>query len=397
MKLSERVNHLSISPTRRYQGLAREMESKGREVLKLSIGQPDLYARDEYFEALANLPHGRVGYPQAVGEDSMRNAQCAYYKRCGISYAPNEIFVTAGATQGIEFTLSSVCDPGDAVMLIEPFYPNYSMITHMLGIEVCAVTARVENNYEVPSEEELEAAYKENIRAMLFSNPGNPTGRVYSRDELQRLVNFAKRHDLFIISDEVYRELNFKDEPFISLYDFEEIRDQLVLIDSASKKYAVCGARIGTLAVKNPDLQLALTKLCQMNLGTSHAEQEAVAALASLDDRYFDGIREIFRERRDELNDGLSRMVDIAFSHPEGAFYTLVKLPVKNAEDFVVWLLKEFSVDNETVLLTPAENFYHTPGAGIDEVRISYCVDKEKLSRAVSILDAALEMYPDRK
>lgn len=395
MKLSNRIEQLAISPTRRYLGLAQEVEAAGTRVLRLSIGQPDIAAPNEYFEALGQLTRGTVPYPPAMGIPAMRKAQSDYYKKYGIDYAPEEIFITTGATEGITFAIQALCDPGDAIMLIEPFYTNYGMIAQMQDVETVAITTSVHDNYSLPSLETFESLYSDNLRAILFANPGNPTGRVYTEEELQIIVDFALKHDLYVISDEVYREFNFTERPFVSMYDFEEIRDHLFLIDSASKKYALCGARVGSIATKNEYLKEAMVKLSQMRLGCPHAEQVAVAKLINLDDRYFDGVRELYRNRRDALREALEAVGTLEFSEPEGAFYTMIRLPVKNAEDYVVWLLKNFSIDHETVLLTPASGFYKTPGAGIDEVRVSYCVDADILRRAIHIVAEGLKEYPN--
>lgn len=396
MNLSHRIEQLAISPTRRYLGLAQEVEASGTRVLRLSIGQPDIPAPNEYFEALGDLTRGTVPYPNAMGVPAMRKAQSDYYKQYDIDYSPDEIFITTGATEGITFAMQAVCDPGDSILLIEPYYTNYGMIAQMQDVETVAITTGVHDNYALPSLDSFEALYNERMRAILFSNPGNPTGRIYTQEELQTIVDFALKHDLYIISDEVYREFNFTDRPYVSMYDFEEIRDHLFLIDSASKKYALCGARVGSIATKNPALQEAMVKLCQMRLGCPHAEQMAVSKLINLDERYFDGVRELYRNRRDALREALEEAGTLQFSEPEGAFYTMIRLPVKSAEDYVVWLLKNFVIDNETVLLTPASGFYKTPGAGIDEVRISYCVDADILRRAIHIVAEGLKVYPDR-
>lgn len=397
MNIAKRVKELPVSPTRRYLGMAKAAEERGVKVIRLSIGQPDLPTPREYFEALKQIPEGTVRYPNATGIEEMRKAQQAYYARYGIQYAADDIFVTGGAMEGIRFAITATCNPDDAMLLIEPFYTNYQMITHLFGVHVRAVTARAEDNYTIPDESVFEAQYDKNVRAILLSNPCNPNGRVYRREELETIVHFAKKHDLVVISDEVYREFNFTPHPFISLYEFEEIRDQLILLDSASKKYAACGTRIGTAATSNTELKQAFAKLCQMNLGVSASEQSAVAALSRIDERYHEGVREIYRVRREAMLEVFREMPEIRYSEPEGAFYSLVKLPVDNAEKFIQWLLNDFSVDGETVLVTPAADFYYTPGLGDDEIRISYCVEKDDLVRALRIIQKGLAVYPGRK
>lgn len=397
MNVAKRVKELPVSPTRRYLGMAKAAEKRGLKVIRLSIGQPDLPTPREYFEALKQIPEGTVRYPNATGIDEMRTAQQAYYARYGINYSADDIFVTAGAMEGIRFAITAVCNPGDIMLLIEPFYTNYNMITHLFGVDVRAITTRAEDHYAIPDESAFEAQYDERMKAILLSNPCNPNGRVYRREELETIARFAKKHDLVIISDEVYREFNFTPHPFISFYELEDIRENLVLLDSASKKYAACGTRIGTAATSNTELKQAFTKLCQMNLGVSSTEQSAVAALSRVDERYHEGVREIYRSRREAMLHAFSKMKDIRYSEPEGAFYSLVKLPVDNAENFIQWLLNDFSVDGETVLVTPAADFYYTPGLGEDEIRISYCVEEDDLVRALRIIEKGLAVYPGRK
>lgn len=397
MKVSQRVSALPVSPTRRYLGLAKEAEGKGKHVLRLSIGQPDLQPPREYFEALAQIPEGRIPYPNASGLEELRVAQQRYYARHGIDFAPNEIFVTDGAMGAIEFSILATCDPGDVILLIEPFYSNYAMITHLTGVDFRTVTTKAEEDFVIPSEEAFEAQYCDGMKAILLSSPCNPTGRMYRRDELETIVRFAKKHDLIILADEVYREFYFVERPFVSFYEFLEIRPQLVLLDSASKKYAVCGARIGTASTHNKALQQSFAKLCQMRLGVSASEQQAVAALGNVDPRYHEGVREIYRTRRQVMLDAFSKMEGIRYSQPEGAFYSLVKLPVKNAEAFVQWMLTDFDCEGETVLLTPAGGFYSSSEHGQDEIRISYCVDEEELKRALRIVNEGLKAYPDKK
>ena len=271
------------------------------------------------------------------------------------------------------------------------------MITHLTGVDFRTVTTKAEEDFVIPSEETFEAQYCDGMKAILLSSPCNPTGRMYRRDELETIVRFAKKHDLIILADEVYREFYFVERPFVSFYEFPEIRPQLVLLDSASKKYAVCGARIGTASTHNKALQQSFAKLCQMRLGVSASEQQAVAALGNVDPRYHEGVREIYRTRRQVMLDAFSKMDGIRYSQPEGAFYSLVKLPVKNAEAFVQWMLTDFDCEGETVLLTPAGGFYSSSEHGQDEIRISYCVDEEELKRALHIVNEGLKAYPDKK
>lgn len=292
------------------------------------------------------------------------------------------------------FSLLTLCDVGDAVVLAEPFYTNYKLVADLYGLDIQVVKTSIDNNYQIPSLEELESIITDKSKAILLANPGNPTGRVYTKDEMDRLVKVAKDHSLVIIADEVYREFNYTDRPFVSFASYADMDQQVILLDSASKKYAACGSRIGTLATKNKDIAASILKLCQMRLSAPTLEQFAVSSLHELDQSYFDDVAAKYDHRRRKLQAALEEIKDVQFSIPEGAFYTLVSLPMENAEDFVIWLLNDFEDNGETILPSPAEAFYATEGAGRNEIRISYCVSEDVLIRAVEILDKALDQYP---
>lgn len=396
MKLSKRTETLQVSPTRKFTQLASQMEKKGKKILRLSVGQPDIEAPSLFFQAMASYPKRTLPYPPSQGLEGLRQAQSDYYKQYGIDYTKEEIFITSGATEAIIFSILSLCDPKDSVLVIEPFYANYKLIANILGNPVYAIPTSIKNNYEIPSLEEMEKALKPDTKVLLFSNPSNPTGRIYSKEELDRLAAFALKHDLFIISDEVYRELNLSGHPFHSMAAYEELKDQLILLDSASKKYAVCGARIGSIASKNKELTKNLMKLCQMRIATATIEQYAVSkCMEELKEDYFQKVVQIYKKRKDLLNKRLKEL-HLAHSEPEGAFYTLVQLPVEDAEDFQTWLLEEFEDQNETILMAPALGFYLTENLGRDEVRISYCVEEKILERTMDILKIALEAYKNK-
>lgn len=395
--LADRVKNLKVSPTRRYSRLAEQVESNGTKVLKLSIGAPDLPAPELFFSSISSYPNKVMGYANSQGLKEMLQSQQKYYSKNNISFDLSEIFITSGAVEGIYFSLMSICDTSDNIIMLEPYYTNYGLITDVLGIDIHPVTTSIETNYSIPSLDILEKAVDGKTKAILISNPCNPTGRVYTKEELESIVQLAKKHNLVIISDEVYREFVFIDRKFISLYDFEEIREQLILLDSASKKYAVCAARIGSVATKNKEIASSVLKLCQMRLSAPTLEQYAVSSLINLDDSYFKNVSETYINRKNALENSLSKLPDIRFSTPEGAFYTLVTLPVEDADDFVVWTLTNFSDNNQTVLVTPSQDFYCTEGLGKNEIRISYCVNENVLIRSVELLDKALTVYPKSK
>lgn len=324
----------------------------------------------------------------------MLAAQKEYYQQRGLEFSESEIFVTVGAMEGIEFALLALCDPGDGVLLIAPFYSNYKLALDLYNIEIHEVTTHIEDNYAIPSVEEMKKSVKENTKAILLANPGNPTGRVYTQEEVDRIAQLAKERDLIIIADEVYREFNYTDRAFVSFGDIRELEEHVILIDSASKKYSACGSRIGTVATKNKEISGAIMKLCQKRLSAPTVDMYAIAALINLEDDYFDKVAHIYNERRLHLQKALEAVPDLTFSKPEGAFYTIVALPLEDADDFVIWMLNEFEDNGEVLLPTPAEGFYESEGSGKNEVRISYCVDEKILVRAVEILDKALDAYP---
>lgn len=396
MYLSKRIQALGVSPTRKYNQLAKEVEARGTRILRLSVGQPDLPAPELFFERIAHPKTHKLPYADSPGLADMRNAQSRYYAKKGLEFKPEEIFITTGATEALMFSMLTCCDPGDSFLLVEPFYTNYALLTGILGLNVDIVRTGIESNYEIPSVEEMEKSLTPSTRAILFANPGNPTGRVYTEEELDRLVELAVKHDLYIISDEVYREFNFSGRPFKSLAEYPEAAELLILLDSASKKYAACGARVGSIATKNKTLAAQFMKLCQMRLAAPTLDQWAVAGLVELPDSYFEEVDALYRRRKAVLAEALSRIEGVKYSNPEGAFYTLASLPVENADDFVVWTLSEFSDNGETFLPTPAEPFYLTPGAGKNEIRISYAVDEKVLTRACEIMAAALKAYRAR-
>lgn len=392
--LSERIQKLAVSPNRKFNPYAKAAQARGTKILALNIGQPDIDAPDLYFESMGNYPEKHLPYANSKGIQEMVDAQVDYYRKKGLGFNAEEIFVTMGAMEGIMFSLLTLCDVGDALVLIEPFYTNYKLVADLFGLETQIIKTTIENNYEIPSQEELESIVTDKSKAILLANPGNPTGRVYTKEEVDRLIKLAKDHNLVIIADEVYREFNYTDRDFVSFGSYADMDQQVILLDSASKKYAACGSRVGTLATKNIEIGASILKLCQMRLAAPSLEQFAVGALHVLDQSYFDEVAKTYDRRRKKLQEALAQIQDVKFSVPEGAFYTLVSLPLENAEDFVIWLLNEFEDQGETILPSPAEAFYATKGAGRNEIRVSYCVSEQVILRAVEILDKALDCYP---
>ena len=288
-------------------------------------------------------------------------------------------------------------DYGDEVITMEPFYTNYTSFVEMIGGKLVAIETNIEDNFKIPDIEKWEEKISDKTKAILVCSPSNPTGRVYRKEELDIIVELALKYDLFIISDEVYREFNYTDLPFISFADYENIQDNVILLDSMSKKYSQCGARIGSIASKNKEMMDNILKLCQARLAVSTLDQIGAGAMDIVDDEYVYENRRIYKRRRDVLGDRLKKIDNISSSNPEGAFYTMVRLPVDDAEKFSIWTVENVEVDGYTILLTPAEAFYKTKNKGKNEVRISYCIDEKLINKGIDVLEKALKEYPDLK
>ncbi|MDD7542902.1 MAG: pyridoxal phosphate-dependent aminotransferase [Peptoniphilaceae bacterium] len=401
MKFSNRVSALQESPIRKFGPMARETEEQGVEVIHLNIGQPDIPTPHDFLEAVRRFDVDVLAYQDSRGMKRTLETMQLYLHNYGLDFDLDEICITNGASEGLSFTMTILCDPGDSILCVEPFYTNYNSMAQAQGINIVTVTARAEDGFRIPSKEEIRKTIRSmetpsRLKAILLSSPANPTGRVYTREEMQTLVDIAVEQDLWIMADEVYREFNYTDRPFYSFMEFEEVRDRVILIDSISKKYSACGARIGSISSKNARFNAEIMKLCQMRLSVSTLDQIGAGAMDVVDDEYVYKNRRIYRERRNALQRRLNALEGVIAPVPEGAFYNIIKLPVENAEEFTKWTLQNVRVHNATVLMTPAESFYRTPGLGRDEVRISYCVSTEKIEQAMDILQKALEEYPGR-
>ncbi|MGX7092978.1 pyridoxal phosphate-dependent aminotransferase [Hutsoniella sourekii] len=394
MRFSQRVERMQNSPIRRLNDYAQAVREKGIQVIPLNIGQPDIETPKEFYEAVSNYDVSVLEYAHSRGIDQALKTTQLYLHNYGLDFELDELIITSGASEGLLFTFMALLDEGDEVLTIDPFYPNYDTFVKMAGGKLVAVHSRVETGFLMPEKTAFESALTDRTRAILLSSPGNPTGRVYTKAEIDRVVDFAKQHQLFVIADEVYREFNYTDRPFISFGDYPELAQQVILVDSISKKYSACGARIGSLASKNKQLMNHIMKLCQARLSVSTLDQVGAGAMDIVDDEYVYENRRIYQARRDLLSERLRAIPGILASEPEGAFYNIIQLPVEDAEDFIIWCLENIEVDNYTVLATPAEAFYTEAGQGKNEIRLSYCVNEEMINRAMDILELALEKYP---
>ncbi len=396
MKLSNRVTGMQESPVRKLVPIATRIKKEGKKVYHLNIGQPDIETPKVFMDAIHKMDTKVIAYSFSQGEPSLLNAISEYYKRSDINMEPGNILITNGGSEALINTCITVCDEGDDVLVPEPFYTNYNGFTKGVNVNVVPITTRAEDGFHLPSKEEIVKAITPKTKAILFSNPGNPTGCIYRKDELEMLAEIAIEHDLWIVSDEVYRGFAYDGLEAISFGNIEGVEDRVILVDSVSKRYSACGARIGCVASKNEDFIAQYVKLCQSRLCVPTLEQIGAAALYELPDSYVDEMREIYENRRNIVYDTLQKMDGVVCKKPTGAFYVVAKLPVEDAEDFVIWMLEEFDVDGETTMLAPAEGFYATEGLGKDEVRIAYILNENDLAKAMNILDQGLKAYKNR-
>lgn len=393
MKLSNRIASMQQSPIRKLVPIAEEAKKNGKRVYHLNIGQPDIPTPKVFFQALKSFDEKVLKYSFSEGMPELRNSFSKYYKKHNINFDKDDIIITNGGSEALLFTLLAVCDYGDEVLIPEPFYTNYSGFSEVGGIKVVPITTKAQEGFHLPNKDEIEKLINCKTKAILISNPSNPTGTVYTDKEIYMLRDIAKEYNLFIIADEVYREFIYDGLNYISFAQLEDIKDQVIITDSISKRYSACGARIGCVASTNKELMEQILKLCQSRLCVPTMEQIGAAALINVQDQYFKDVAKEYKKRRDIVYNALNNIDGVFCRKPEGAFYVIAKLPVKDAEKFVIWMLKEFDVDNETVMMAPAEGFYATEGLGKDEVRISYVLNEESLKKAMLILEEGLKKY----
>ena len=393
MKFSKRLSSMQESPIRKLAPFATAAKAEGVEVYHLNIGQPDIITPVGFFDAVENFDNKVLEYAGSQGIPELIEAIRKYYTTYNMEFAPEDIIITNGGSEALLFTFMAVCDPGDNILVPEPFYTNYNGFAQCLNVEVKSVTTFAENGFHLPSKEEILAKIDDKTSAILIVNPGNPTGCVYTKEEVQMIANIAKEKDLWIIADEVYREFVYEGLEYTSFGNIKEVEDRVVIIDSVSKRYSACGARIGSITCKNKKLMAEVMKVCQGRLCVATLEQLGAAALYDTPKSYFKEVNDEYRKRRDVLYEELMKAKGVICEKPMGAFYIVAKLPVENAEDFVAWTLKKFRRNNETVMCTPAEGFYSTPGLGRNEVRLAYVLKEERLRRAGQLLREALEEY----
>lgn len=397
MKVSERGEVMPASPIRRLVPLANKAIERGVKVYRLNIGQPDLPTPPQAFEALKHIDRKVLEYSPSEGLYSLRAKMKEYYSRFDIDVTTNDIIVTCGGSEAVQFAFLACCDPGDEIIVPEPAYANYMGFAITAGVKIVTIPCHIENGFALPPVEEFEKLITPRTKGILICNPNNPTGYLYTMEEMLQIRDIVKKHKLWLFSDEVYREFCYTEAPYISALHLEGIEDQVVVIDSVSKRYNECGIRIGALVTRNEHLRKNVMKFCQARLSPPLIGQIIAEASVDASQEYMLATYNEYVERRNFLVDGINQIPGCYTPVPMGAFYTVVKLPVDDADKFCEWCLEEFDYEGETVFMAPASGFYSTPGLGRDEVRIAYVLYKEELGKALKVLAEALKVYPGRK
>jgi len=391
--ISHRGHEMPSSPIRKLTPLANDAKARGIKVYHLNIGQPDLPTPQKALDALKTVDRSVLEYSPSAGFLSLREKLAKYYGKYNIDLTPEDIIVTSGGSEAVLFAFLACLNPGDEIIVPEPAYANYMAFAVSAGAVIKSVPSSIETGFALPPVEEFEKLITEKTKAILICNPNNPTGYLYTRNEMNQIRDIVKKHDLYLFSDEVYREFIYTGSPYISACHLADIEQNVVLIDSVSKRYSECGIRIGAIVTKNAELRSTIMKFCQARLSPPLIGQ--LVAEASIEDTedYSAEVYEEYVARRKCLVDGLNKIPGVYSPIPMGAFYTVAKLPVDDADRFCAWCLSDFNYEGETVMMAPASGFYSTPGLGRDEVRIAYVLKKEDLQRAIFLLEKALEQY----
>ena len=392
-KISERAVAMPASPIRRLAPLAEEAKKRGTKVYHLNIGQPDIKTPQVALDAIRNIDRDILEYSPSDGFLSLREKLVGYYDQYQIKLTPDDIIVTAGGSEAVLFAFMSCLNPGDEIIVPEPAYANYMAFAVSAGAVIRPITSTIDNGFALPSIEQFEELINERTRGILICNPNNPTGYLYTRKEMNRIRDLVKKHDLFLFSDEVYREFIYTGSPYISACHLEGIEENVVLIDSVSKRYSECGIRIGALITKNKTLRAAVMKFCQARLSPPLLGQIAAEASIDAPREYAIHTYEEYIERRNCLVDELNKIDGVYSPIPMGAFYTIARLPIDDSDKFCEWCLREFEYEGATIMLAPASGFYSEPNLGKDEVRIAYILEKDELKKAIRILGKAIEKY----
>ena len=396
MKLSSKMERCGLSPMRKFNPLADEVKARGIKIYHLNIGQPDVETPAPFYQALRAFDDKVVAYAPSSGVPAFVDAVRGYYKRIGVELKRGEVLPTFGGSEALQMTLATILDDGDEIIIPEPFYPNYATSVTLAGAKIHPIPTFVEEDYFYADRARVEACINAHTRAIFITNPGNPTGSILTPDQLRLMLDIAREHELFLICDEVYREFVYAGEPLLSALQFPGYEENVIIIDSVSKRFSACGARVGCVISKNAQFMGEVMKWCQCRLASATVDQIASAALYGMDPSYFDVVRDEYRLRRDTMVKKLKEIPGVICGMPRGAFYVMCALPVDDADKFQTWLLKEFSDHGETVLFACGEPFYATPGRGKNEVRLAYTINAPDIARAIDILKIAIEAYNKR-
>ena len=397
MKFSHKVELCGLSPMRKFHPYAVAAEAKGKTIYHLNIGQPDVITPPAFFEAIRAFEQPVLAYAPSPGIPELIDAIQGYYDKLNMHFEKSEILVTTGGSEALAITLQCILDDGDEILIPEPFYPNYNTMVRTCGASIHPIPTSPEEGYHYADREKIEAAINEHTRAIMVTNPGNPTGVVLTHDEMRMLVDVAKAHDLFLIGDEAYREFVYGGEKLQSFGEFADAAENVIVVDTVSKRFSACGARIGCLITRNKQLLGHAMKYCQARLSVATLDQVASAKLYTVGPEYFAAVREEYKKRRDTVVRKLAEIPGVQCKCPGGAFYLMAALPVDDADKFQTWLLEEFDDHGDTVMFAPGEPFYATPGKGKNEVRIAYVLEQEKLERAMDLLALGIKAYNARR
>ena len=397
MKFSSKIQACELSPIRKFHPYMLAAEAKGRKVHHLNIGQPDIETPKAFFDAVSNFGKAVLEYAPSTGVECYLEAVRDYYTNLGFPITCDDIMATHGGSEALEIIMSCILEDGDEILIPEPFYPNYSTFVEITGASIRPIPTDPEKGYRYATREQIEPLINAHTRAILVTNPGNPTGVVLNHQEMRLLADIAKEHEIFLISDEVYREIVYTGEKLSSMLEFQDAAENVIVVDSVSKRFSSCGARVGALISRNQELMAQAMKICQGRLCAATLDQVGAAAMyRELPAEYYTSVREEYQRRRDTVVESLSKIPGIRFSHPDGAFYVMATLPVDDAEKLQYFLLEKFEDHGETVMYTPAESFYATPGKGRNEIRIAYVTNPAELSRSIELLGLGIAAYNAR-
>ncbi|NBV68549.1 MAG: pyridoxal phosphate-dependent aminotransferase [Flavobacteriia bacterium] len=395
-KISEKALVVPASPIRKLVPFAEAAKKAGKTVFHLNIGQPDIETPEAALKAIHNFKDKVLEYSHSAGNESYRIKLAASYQKQGIPVNMEDILITTGGSEALIFAMLCTCNPGDEIIIPEPFYANYTSFAVIAGVKVIPVTSKIENGFALPPIEEIAMKITPRTKGIVICNPGNPTGYLYSKTELEMLGEMVKKHDLFLFADEVYREFCYDGAVPHSVLNLQGLSEHVIMIDSVSKRYSMCGARIGALVSKNKEVMAAALKFGQARLSPPTIDQVAAEAALDTPQSYFDNVVQEYVERRNIMVDGLNSIPGVYCPKPSGAFYCVARFPVADAEKFCIWLLQSFEFEGQTVMMAPANGFYSSENAGKNEVRIAYVLNQDSLKKSVEYLRHALEQYPER-